>query len=183
MADTSKKIDWDVSLAITLWKAGHSGGDIASRVGTTRSAILGFLWRRGFTRTGSGTPKVPKTRKPRVKKAVAPKTDKAKKPMKPAAPKLNSVAIGIKKYSREDVAVVLDKSDFNRGFPIISLKAHQCRYPISADNVEKDSHLFCGEKCADGEIYCSTHRRKIYRPTAPLNVDYGNAARFTVKSA
>lgn len=48
---------WETETARTMWAAGASGGVIAAALGTgrTRSAVMGFVHRQGWTR-GPGVP-------------------------------------------------------------------------------------------------------------------------------
>jgi len=146
-----KPADWDREKAYNLWLTGMSGGQIAERLGVTRNAVMGALYRAGFTGLEAvrSKKKKPPLRPPRPKKAVA----VPKKP--PPDP--------IKTYTARDFYIVIESMDRPSGFTITELRKNQCRYPVSPDYAEKDSHLFCGKPCLPGKMYCVDHNKVAYK--------------------
>lgn len=165
MANAERK-PWDKDAAVTLRGEGKTTGQIAALLGVTRNAVVGLLYRRNLI--GEDAP--PETRKVRTRKPAPPprpkivKEKKAAKPVAPAPQKpASSVNVGIRKYSRDDVTVTIERATESRGFRIIELGSKQCRCATSPHDVDKRSHVFCGDVCDEGEMYCNSHRKKLYK--------------------
>lgn len=160
---------WDVSRAIDMWNAGKSGGQIADAVGTTRSAVLGLIWRRGLTRVSAGKSSQPESRKSDKPKVEKPKRVRTAKPPKAVVTTtVRTSRVEFKTYTKDDVSIILDKRPAKVGLSIIELGKGQCRYPTSPHNADKDSHIFCGCSCSEGEIYCDFHRPGLYIPIVKM---------------
>jgi len=164
MANGERK-PWDKEAAITLRKEGKTTGQIAALLGVTRNMVVGLLNRKQMIGVGAPpamrqvkAPKPPPHPKPiKVKKAAKPVP--APPPPKTASP----VTVGIKKYSRDDVSVSIERGADDQGLMILQLGRNQCRCAISPHYVDKHSHIFCGNKCESGEMYCDSHRKKLYK--------------------
>ena len=117
-----------------LWSAGLSGSQIAKKLKTTRSAILGKAHRLNLQSRTSGRNKVvaPKTI------AVAPKT----------------IAVVRKKPAAAKQPYFFDA--------LLSLKDGLCHYPIG--HVDQPGFHFCLAPALTHKPYCSEHYGLCYEP-------------------
>jgi len=65
------------------------------------------------------------------------------------------------------------------GLSILEVGHNQCRWPISADDVDSCDHVFCGKKTAIAEPYCSRHK-KIANVPAPVRRQDMSMRRLTI---
>jgi hypothetical protein len=121
-----------------LWAKGYSAGQIAKQLSediyVTRSAVIGYIHRNGFTQPANQWTRIaPPPPKPKPVPVVVAKP--APPPRKPA------------KVSAEFLNV-----------PIMQLSDDQCRWP----NDDNGPFLFCGQPVSEtfGRPYCARHHRK-----------------------
>lgn len=123
----------NIAEAIRLWNDGESAGMIGGKLGTTRHAVIGKLFRMGFV--GDPTRQKP-VRSARSPFRRAPKFLRVPRIIAPLNPPDTSKAIHL-----------LDVSAFDR----------RCRFPLWGDN-EQSEFLFCGHSVAhDATNYCGFH--------------------------
>jgi len=136
-----------------LWAEGHSGSEIAAKMGgVTRNTVLGKLHRLGLS--SRAAPAKPKT-----------VTTEAR-PTATAAPQGQPLRTVLR-----DLSPVTDfgTTKLNVG----SIGDNDCRWPIG-DPTPDDFH-FCGQSCGPGKSYCAHHHgvahtraaKKKVRPAPP----------------
>jgi hypothetical protein len=132
---------------------GESAGKIAARYGVSRNAIIGVAHRHGAK---NHAPKAPAPAKPSGK-APPPRRggmDFARAARLEAATTRAALISGKAKVIGRRPSVLIDGARF---VPLVSLGAHDCRFPITPHGIAPDAHRFCGLP-AEG-TYCPHHAR------------------------
>lgn len=147
-----------------LWKSGLSASQIGERLGCTRSAVIGRLYRMGLrdaNRTSQlHRPPVARTRRPR---SAAPSS---KRPARQSQTTHHQSA-SQRPYVEPDEDVVVPVGERKR---LIDLGDADCRWPIG-DPQHADFH-FCNRSKMPGMSYCEAHAQRAYLPaTAQRHVD------------
>lgn len=125
-----------------MWKAGCSARDIANRIGKSRNAVLGMLFRRGITRPSWSRMSDVMLRH-RIKGRKIAKEKAAKVRDNPTPPK------GVTPLLR----------------PLLELGACQCRYPYGG-HADPGEMRFCAILCSGPGVYCSYHAKICYTSPA-----------------
>ena len=124
-----------------LWKTGDSASVIGKKLGISRSAVLGKVYRMGLaSRADLHGPKTvfKKRSKPKARKSGAPYKN----------PKANSVPQG---------AAEGMPCPPSMNMVLFDMDLTQCRYPTN-DAPKGGLHLFCGNAVWDlGKPYCAYH--------------------------
>lgn len=134
--------DERVEIAKREWSAGSSASMVAERLGCSRSAVLGKLFRLGLS-----TPSQRPRPKPSRSHAWRPK----------AAPKQQTPAQVLKTEP-----LPIPKADDIARVSFDDLKPHHCRWPVG-DPVKG----FCGHQKVPGLPYCPSHAVRAYRAPQP----------------
>lgn len=143
-----------------LWEQGLTAREISEKMGSTRNSIMGKARRMSLSaRRGSADEtKARKARKPRThkrqrKSQAQPQSELADSPIEEVAPKSPP-----KKDEARPVTGPL------RGKDLLSLGAHDCRYPTSEnERLRRGDYLFCGQPKRPGSFFCSHHHGVCYR--------------------
>ncbi|MGE9266431.1 GcrA family cell cycle regulator [Escherichia coli] len=130
---------------------GQSGSVIARELGTTRSAVLGKMFRLNM-KTASKTSaslvgKITKHTFNSTNLAVK-KASRALDPMF-EAPK---PAITTKEYEADCLRL-----------SILKCGARQCRYEVDSP-AQGGEYRFCGRETTDGQSWCAHHHARVYQP-------------------
>lgn len=139
---------WTVEMADKaeeLWKEGISGTEIGKRLGKSRSAVLGFLNRRGLVRKD-------KARAPRLATLNAPPT-----PPRPKPPVVRPVPVEI--VPKAPVGRVPEGAKV-----WTERKAYECQYPVAGEGGDT---YYCCSPIRDLTGYCKAHRAIMFVPSRP----------------
>lgn len=135
------KPSWDEDSSATvkkLWDDGANASEIGRTLGRTRSAVLGFIHRKGWQRNRTGNTVVrlkPFQPKPGPKPPPRPTVaDRVKLPIAARAPIIPEPPALFK--------------------TIVALAHDECHFAVSKDS----PHVFCGQPTADRSSYCPHHR-------------------------
>jgi len=139
-----------------LWASGSTGAQIARKLGTTRSAIMGVIARRGFKApvtkayTGGG-------------QHLGKKPPEA--PEKPAGETLvicgtyGRLVPAINPWASASPSEVAERSFAATGpKPLMKLGYAECHFPLG-----NGPFVYCAAPVALGRDYCSDHFRIMYR--------------------
>jgi GcrA cell cycle regulator len=111
----------DVALLKELWAAGHSAGQIASRLGHSRNAVSAKLKRMGHKRghkPPTANPKIVavRTRKPALAAACAQPVDRVvSKPKKPNKAATKPAATPTREFTKRELYAMLANAVRNTG--------------------------------------------------------------------
>lgn len=160
--------DWtdeDVALLLKLRKE-HRWADskIAARMGRSRSAVIGKLYRLGVRTDANGVPfqvsravlerekRANKVAMGRRKGEIARRAEAEAAPQDPAAVSIAKV-VPMKIIPNPDVVY----SPAARA--VLELGAHQCKWPLpdGHGNTTAGVHGFCSSRREPGQPYCSEH--------------------------
>ncbi len=132
----------DQEIAEKMWKAGHSGTEIAKVLNRTRSAVLGFVSRNGWQKNLPKKTKPPKARKEkRVKIKVL----------------LRNVLLP------DSETTPMTKKMTAESRPWTTRKAFECQYPVSGRGADMFS---CCQPIPTVFGYCAKHQKVMYvKPT------------------
>ena len=135
---------------------GDSRSTIAARLGTTRNAICGEIWRMGWNSGPKPVIIKPKSEKPTASKA---KPESAVPKAKPesAVPKAKpETAVPKAHLATNSAPIVSMLRVFGAGPAHAALTASQCRWPNGSPH--DDTFHFCPEQAQMGQRYCVEHR-------------------------
>lgn len=136
MSDTPSQRD----AILALWAEGLTSGQVAQKLGVSRSVVMGAIYRA----RQHGTAVDPEGRHV-VSKRAAP-------PPQPLLVKLTPVA------------KLNDRSSGEKGVRLIRLRATGCRFPVGTNR--KGEHLFCNSHQQEGSSYCQRHHQVTHvKPT------------------
>ena len=145
--------DAKVDLLKQLWADGLSAGRISARIpGTTRSSVIGKLWRLGLGGSGKLNPHAPGPRRRPVRKP------NPRPPMVYGNPALRNLYVlhpERQPFQELDIPMAERRS-------IQTLEEVDCRWPIG-DPQHPDFH-FCGKRKLPGLPYCSHHAVVAFEP-------------------
>lgn len=153
-----------------LWDERLSAYIIAEKLGVTRNAVIGKVWRLGLQNPdGEKTRKLRKDaveRKPRVKKVkLKPRINFVRESVRAVRANGNSDAMRLIK------SVATDHPDLRcvEIDPLLlsleDLKRGECRYPYG-----DGPFLFCGHSATEGSSYCAPHKQLTSEPPrAPIH--------------
>ncbi len=126
--------DERVELLTKLWTEGKTAAEIAKELGgVTRNAVIG------------------KAHRLKLSNRVSP----IQQNKKPAPAKTQMVPPPERKIQKAPL------QDNRKGLPLMSLKAHQCRWPLG--DPQEESFGFCGDNSLVGLPYCSEHAKVAYQ--------------------
>jgi GcrA cell cycle regulator len=149
-----------------LARQGLSGGQIAERLGKTRSAVCGKAWRFGLCLGGFPAHGGTAIMRVRRKRAATKRTHKPKPKVKPFVlfHQMGLVDINAPKRERSDgfVPQVFPPAPEHQRKTVETLEDISCRWPIG-DPLHADFH-FCGAEKVPGLPYCSEHSAIAYQP-------------------
>lgn len=122
-----------------LARDGHSGSFIARELGTSRSSVLGKLFRLNL----------------KIGSAVQPKLAPEKK-INQADPlfQASHPALNTKEYEADCLRL-----------SILKCGARQCRYEVDSP-IQRGEYRFCGRETDEGQSWCSHHRKLVFQPRA-----------------
>ena len=137
---TKDRIDW----LLRLRSAGLTGSQIASRMGISRSAAIGKLYRL------NGSKPVRESAK-RNSSSI----------MKPSASSYSSYVMTsavntLRKISEKMEAASPPELPMKRAIPLVDLPENGCRWPVN-DPAHGQEFLFCGDHKMGGKSYCRHH--------------------------
>ena len=135
-----------------LWKAGHSGSEIARVLGnTTRNAVIGKVHRLNLK-----------------KRITINKSEGKKSTEKKIYPEITTQKLGRKARFR---ALLLDKNfePENPIYDISKLSDQHCRYPNNHPG--DDNFYYCGRKPFENSVYCRLHLMLSFQPKNPKEED------------
>jgi hypothetical protein len=144
---------------IDLHKQGLSASLIGARIGRTRSAVCGIIFRLREHGVAIGAPAA-KTRKQRTARAAAMAKrlfNAGQLDRKPRAPKVGPIPL-----PREDDLARVTFADLER---------HHCRFICCAEagkSVQAGEKLYCGLQIVPGTSYCEGHLARATRNVAEL---------------
>ena len=159
--------------ALRLQGDGHSAAEIGRRMGITRSAVIGRLYR--LRDKGQGLPK-------RVFVKAEPKPKPTLRYVKPKVTldvRKAEQAVAIRENSgrgrhlanpksREPWRPVKDEAfaplPGSEPVPLLDRAPFTCAWVVGGEGADS---LCCGQPATDG-AYCPTHRKMAFLPTAPL---------------
>ena len=130
-----------VDKMIRLWAAGHSAGQIVTELGqgVTRNAVLGKLYRMGYTQEHQG-----KKNNPRRKNAPAKRKARV---FNPEPGVIKDTANGKARVSFDDIG------------------PGQCRYipgGIDPKKIKPHEKQYCGLEAVPGLAWCEAHAAGVY---------------------
>lgn len=134
-----------------LWAEGFSAVQVAERIGTTRNAVIGKVYRLGLC----------KRMDPRA--ATSSQRNAGKKRAKAFAARKQRRSASV--FVVE--ALPLPREDAPAG-PLVmfaDLEAHHCRAPYG--DPKEPGFGFCGCTPVAGSVYCADHMRRFYRAPEP----------------
>jgi len=149
---------WDEPTVESLkryMREGLSSSQMASRLGTTRNAVIGKVMRLGI---GSSRPVRPdplaKVRAPAVRKPRPAPLPKVKAPSLPAA---ESLPVPNADHAAPEF----------RTLPMMDLTAGDCRFPLwdHRDNPPFEQQLYCGNATPEGKSWCPYHQAIVFTPS------------------
>ena len=148
----------------TWWLDGVSGGDIAKRIGTTRSAVIAKMHRLGCARSAETRAKARNllTRK-QARRNAKQKLKADKTPPKPG--KLTIELVGLQRTAFKAPNLPIAPADDVARVSHQDLESEHCRWPVGDPNllVHKHLPLYCGERRAEGLPYCSAHCLRAFK--------------------
>lgn len=150
-----KWTDAEVDELKRLGAIGLSGGQIASEMGKTRSAILGKVYRLGLSMGKLSPVQTPEERRAARNEYQRQYSKEHKRVRPPAVKKLPPA-----------VPVPVKTGPLN--IPLLKLKPRQCRQPYG----DNPPFVFCGQRTAAHMSYCAEHARLNYVPLKSRS-DYG----------
>lgn len=169
-AASSNGFEWTDSVAAKaqqLWREGLSAAAIATRIGTTRSAVCGYATRnrdRFPSRLATVAPRKVKPKQARPARAPSEKLAAARQvsPLGRAPWVAPVVSAG-----RRD-ASVRDLSRFRlpgqEPIAFVDLGHGQCRFPLEAFEARSGRMTpCCGAETGEGASYCAAHLRLMAR--------------------
>lgn len=149
------------SLLATLWAAGLSASQIASRLGggLTRNAVIGKRIRLKLPDRGPSRPQ--RT----YRKKLTPRP----KPWRPtylaqATPAMRAAAAEMRRESlRTEPDLVIPPKERRS---LLDLEPSECRWPFGSGSKE-DPFYFCGKEKVAGLPYCPFHSARAFIPPQP----------------
>ncbi len=156
MTDNRDRFDWsedNIDLMKRLWASGLTGSQIAARMGTTRSSVIGKVHRLHLPKRATVALTTPRRQPPAQIPSLAVLSEMPNEP----EPQL-----------REPVTETV--TPVKRGFgpcktSDLQMGDHRCRWPVG-DPRDKDFH-FCGDEQKPGKPYCEKHCAVAYAGTTP----------------
>jgi GcrA cell cycle regulator len=139
---------------------GMSGSLIAHRLGTSRNAVLGKLWRLGIG-VGSNRPRkvvIRRTGRPLGLRRRLPKTHQRSAPKKPMTAFQKLLADEPSTQPEPFVCRPLPVIPEHEQKTLIDLDDNDCRFPTT----ERPPHKFCGRERVRGLPYCKAHALVAY---------------------
>jgi GcrA cell cycle regulator len=129
-----------------LWAQGVSASIIATKIATTRNAVIGKAHRLGLNRRRP--PQPPLMGRHAVVRAARRTRKKEERKMEDSVP---------------DPMFVEDERPPRGPLTIIELGYDDCRWPVASDFRGVTSH-YCGERRHGTDPYCAEHCRRAYHP-------------------
>lgn len=141
--------DERTELLLKLEAEGVSRSEVAKRIGTTRSAVIGKLFRLNGAKQSR-----PRSRKKKGS-IVKPSANASKLHLTiPAAKELRRLAEEMK-------AAIPPEPRYVDGVRLQDLPDDGCRWPVN-EPAPGEEHLFCGDQKKLGRSYCEKHCRVAY---------------------
>lgn len=144
-------------VVLSMWQNGHTASEIAMKVRTTRSAVMGIVHRAREAGVIGVRDRDKKIQRPRVNVESPPKPPEPPKP--PRLPKVLLTVKHPKPVVEVELPVVSPPPPV--GVTFHGLSKNSCRYTISGKNAKE--YLFCGEPKTKGS-YCAKHAAMCYVP-------------------
>lgn len=150
-----------------MWGKGIASGAIATKLGRSRSSVMGMISREGLQRYNTSVDgKKPISRAPKPKKPKTPKHKKSKVFIKEG-----KIAVG------QPVLKELPETEYapegQKLYRLADLPARGCRWPFG-DTRHKDGMWFCGKQQKSNSSYCCDHHTiskndRALKPIRPLD--------------
>jgi len=159
------------SAVANLLREGLSAGQISTRLGVSRNAVIGVI-HRDKTLSEIGLVRgADRVRKPKAEsspyKSGRMKTAARRSPARQSRPAPVMVAPVIEPepvFICEDVAEIETPID-PLGLPLSDLNLRQCRFAVN-NAAKGEQHLFCGHPVKIGSSFCEHHHRRVFvRPS------------------
>lgn len=149
-----------------LWTVqGLSGSIVGSRLGISRSAVIGKVHRLNLPPRHVAVRKPPNYAKAKRKKSKLPVANHASRLERLLGlPKQKPGAFS--PYPHERAEILPPQADDIARVSLLDLENHHCKW-VCAEQTNLDSLVYCGDQRVEGLAYCPGHAHRAYRPEKP----------------
>lgn len=154
-----------VALLRQLWTVqGLSGSICGSRLGISRSAVIGKVHRLNLPARSVAVRKPPNYSKLKKKAAHPQATNLSRFERLLGLPQRKAGDFAPHPHERAEIPP--PHVDDIASVSLLNLENHHCKW-VCAEQTNLDSLVYCGERRVEGLAYCPGHAVRAYRPETP----------------